>query len=103
MIDYTPANATTAGDVVVMGTHIGICHRDIAANSLGSLSVGPAVYSVPKVTAQTYTLGADVYWDAGNTTASSTSANSTFPQIGYAAAAYGNTTTRMNIVKSTSL
>lgn len=62
-IDYTPAAAVTAGDVVVVSDDlIGIATRDIAANKLGSLSVS-GVFDVPKITGA-IALGDKVYWDA---------------------------------------
>ncbi len=38
-IDYTPSSAVTAGDVIVQGALVGIPANDIAANTLGALSI----------------------------------------------------------------
>lgn len=61
-IDYTPAVAVTAGDVIVLN---GVCYvaaNDIAANALGTLNARSAV-KVPKKTGA-ISRGDAVYWDA---------------------------------------
>lgn len=61
-IDYTPAAAVTAGDVVVVGGIAGIPANDIAANALGAIQTR-GVFKVPKTTAA-WTVGLAVYWNA---------------------------------------
>ena len=65
-IDYTPATAVTAGDVIVQGELIGVAKRDIAANALGALTVR-GVYDFPKATGASTAIaaGVNVYWNAG--------------------------------------
>ena len=46
-IDYTPTADVAAGDVVVLGTIIGVASYDIAANTLGALNVS-GVFDMPK-------------------------------------------------------
>lgn len=69
-IDYTPAVAKTAGDVVVQGDLIGIVAIDIPANRLGALAL-EGVFDFPKSGAVSFTTGQKVYWDATNLIASS--------------------------------
>lgn len=62
VIDYTPASACYAGDVVLLGAIPAIVQRDIAASALGSVIIG-GVAKVPKDTS-TFTVGDAVYWNA---------------------------------------
>lgn len=61
-IDYTPASAVTAGDVVVLAGVVGIAGSDIAANVKGSLCT-EGIWKVPKTTAA-WTVGLPVHWNA---------------------------------------
>lgn len=61
-IDYTPAAAVTAGDVVVLGGIVGVAANDIAANAKGSLEI-EGVFKVPKTTAA-WVIGLPVHWNA---------------------------------------
>jgi len=69
-IDYTPGADVSAGDVVVQNDLIGIAKLDIASGALGALAVS-GVYDLPKATGvgEAIAAGAKVYWDAGNTVA----------------------------------
>lgn len=78
-IDYTPSSAKSAGDAVVLGNLVGICGADIEANVKGSLDLS-GVWWVPKATGGALTAGTIVYWDSGNTRATSTP--STFKKMG---------------------
>ena len=73
-VDYTPAQAVAAGQVVVQGDLVGVARTPIAANALGSLAV-EGVFDFPKATGGGTALaaGASVYWDAGNSRATATS------------------------------
>ena len=68
MADYTPSVATPAGSVIVLSVTAGICcmvtHTDIAANVLGSASIGGGFYDV--VNFSNAVNGTKVYWDATN-------------------------------------
>ena len=61
-IDYTPASAVVAGQVVVRNSLIAIAKLAIAANTLGALAV-KGVFDVAKVTGAIDD-GTKVYWDA---------------------------------------
>lgn len=82
-IDYRPANAVAAGDVIVLGTLVGIARLDIEANTLGSLAV-VGCFEAPKATGA-ITAGAAVYWDATNKQVTTTAAGK--PYLGKAVAA----------------
>jgi len=62
-IDYTPASAVSAGDVVVQGDLVGVAKKDIQANQLGALAT-EGVFEFPKDTSTAIGAGVDVYWDA---------------------------------------
>ena len=49
VLDYTPAAAVAAGDVVVIGSLVGVAPVAIAANAMGSLSID-GVFSMPCAT-----------------------------------------------------
>lgn len=85
-IDYTPGTAVAAGDVVVVGSIVGVATRDIAANALGALAI-KGVFRVAKATTSVSAIaaGAKLYWDAGNEVA--TTVASTHKVLGYAVAA----------------
>jgi predicted RecA/RadA family phage recombinase len=72
-VDYTPTSAVAAGDVVVQGELVGVAKVPIAANVLGALAV-VGVFDFPKATGggTAITAGANCYWDAANTRATTT-------------------------------
>ena len=73
-IDYTPAVAVTAGDVVVQGELVGVAKKDIAADALGALAV-EGVFDFPKavLSSSAITVGAKCYWDDTNDVATTSS------------------------------
>jgi predicted RecA/RadA family phage recombinase len=92
VIDYTPGSAVTGGDVIVLGSVVGIATQDIAANAKGSLAL-EGVFKVPKITGVN-AVGTLIYWDPTgnpvNGTAGSGAATSTagsLKQLGYVAEA----------------
>ncbi|MCL2743639.1 MAG: DUF2190 family protein [Planctomycetaceae bacterium] len=96
-IDYTPSAAVAAGQVVTAGKIIGIAKRDIRANELGALHL-VGVYDIVKA-AGAVTLGAEVYWDATATNATTTASTNALIGIAVAAAASGDETVRVRIGK----
>lgn len=46
MVEYTPSQAVSAGQVIVTNDTVRIAHRDIAANELGALAAGDGLYWV---------------------------------------------------------
>ena len=89
-IDHTPAPGSdvTAGDVVVQGDLLGIAKLDIAAGTLGALAV-TGVFDVPKATGagEAITAGTKVYWDAGNSVATTDTAEGANKYLGKTVAA----------------
>lgn len=63
VLDYTPASAVAAGDVVVIGSLVGVAPVAIAANKLGSLAID-GVYSMPCASGATGAQGSAINWYA---------------------------------------
>lgn len=63
ILDYTPASAVAAGDVVVIGAIVGVAPRAIAANALGALAV-EGVFEMPVATGATGAQGSAINWYA---------------------------------------
>jgi len=63
-IDYTPAAAVTAGDVIVRGDAVAIAKLDIAANELGALHTAGVFDVVKESTTDVFLADQPVYWDA---------------------------------------
>ena len=61
-VDYTPASAVVAGQVVVQSRLVGIAKSPIAAGALGELAIA-GVFDVDQ-NAEIIVAGAPVYWDA---------------------------------------
>ena len=104
-IDHTPVSAVAAGQVVVVGAHVGVAKTPIAANALGALAAG-GVFDVVKATGAIND-GAVVYWDAdgnpvggtaGTGAATTTSSSNTFMGFAVGAALSGDATVRLNLV-----
>jgi predicted RecA/RadA family phage recombinase len=63
VLDYTPASAVAAGDVVVIGSLVGVAPVAIAANAMGSLAID-GVWSMPCATGATGAQGSAISWYA---------------------------------------
>ena len=63
LLDYTPASAVAAGDVIVIGSLVGVAPRPIAANATGSLAV-EGVFALPCATGATGAQGSAISWYA---------------------------------------
>lgn len=85
-LDYIPTKAVAAGEVVSLGTRIGVAGSDIAANELGHLHV-VGVFKMPKAASTAITMGAALYFDESSEKITTT-ADSNIP-AGYAAADAG--------------
>lgn len=85
-VDYRPADAVSAGDVVVQETLVGVARLDIPADTLGSLAV-VGIFEVEKA-ADAVAAGTPVYWDATNKVVTTTATgNVYFGKTVYAAEA----------------
>lgn len=60
-INYTPGADVPAGDVVTVGNLVGVVHRSIPANILGTLHINGGIYS--GVGNGVIAVGATVYFD----------------------------------------
>lgn len=87
-IDHTPGSALSAGDVVVVGSLVGIAATDIAAGKLGAILVD-GVFEFPKA-AEALSVGDSAYWDAGASNVTATASGNTLVGIVVAAAASGD-------------
>lgn len=63
VVDYTPASAVSAGDVVVIGSLVGVAPVAIAANKLGALAID-GVFSMPCASGVTGAQGSAINWYA---------------------------------------
>ena len=70
-IDYTPTADIAAGEVVVLGTLVGVTKVPIPANTLGALAVR-GVFDVAKDAATIFTAGQFVFWDEAANQATTT-------------------------------
>jgi len=108
-VDYTPSSAVSAGDVVMFGDQPMVAERDIAANTLGSLTCD-GVFDVLKDTS-TIVLGDAIYWHTAGTPigGSTTGAANNVAAGGYlmgqalAAAATGETTVRVKLLANVNI
>ncbi len=97
-IDYTPGANVGAGDVIVQNDLVGVAKQDIPANTLGSLSV-TGVLDFPKATGGGSAIaeGLDVYWDEGNTLATTDDGAGANKKIGRSVAAADDDATTVRI------
>jgi predicted RecA/RadA family phage recombinase len=97
-IDYTPGTDTAAGAVVVQGELVGVTKVPIAANALGALAV-VGVFDFPKATGggTAITAGANCYWDAANSRATTTSSGNKLIGKCVRAAADADATVRIRL------
>jgi len=99
-IDYTPVSAVSAGDVIVVGSLVGVAVRDIAAGEKGALAI-EGVFEFDKTAGsggEAFTAGQLVYWNA--TSGEPDSNNLGSNQLGYVveAAALDATIVRVKLV-----
>jgi predicted RecA/RadA family phage recombinase len=97
-IDHTPSGALAAGDVVDLGTSVGIAVTAIAANTQGALTI-EGVFDFAKFVDEVIAVWDVMYWDEATNTASKTIAYSE-AVIGKAvkAAAAGDATVRIKLL-----
>lgn len=102
-IDYTPSGSSlVAGQVVDLGTFVGVAITDIADGVTGALAI-EGIFDFAKYTGQSFSVGDLVYWDEGTNTATSTSGYSE-ATIGKAvkAAVSGDSTVRVKLIPNIS-
>jgi len=59
---YNAGSALTAGTVVVIGNHVGVCATDIGALETGAVFVS-GVFEMATVTNASFAIGDVLYWD----------------------------------------
>lgn len=77
-------NTVYYGDIVVIGSLVGVAECDIPVGGLGAVSIS-GVYEMPSDTGTAYAQGDALYWDASNKRVTKTSDSNT--ACGHAAAA----------------
>lgn len=63
LLEYTPASAVEAGDVVVIGSLVAVATQDIAANAKGTVAID-GVWSLPCASGATGAQGSAINWYA---------------------------------------
>jgi predicted RecA/RadA family phage recombinase len=81
-----PADVSS-GDLVVAGSLFGVAATDAASGKPVEI-VTTGVFTLPKTSAQAWTLGVKVYWDSENAVLTTTASTNLF--IGHAVAAAAN-------------
>lgn len=94
-IDHTPSGAVAAGDVVVVGSIVGVAPRAIAANALGAIQI-EGVFDIAK-DGNEITAGAAVYYDESESEIVTTASGNVFCGHAIAAAAAGAATVRVKL------
>jgi predicted RecA/RadA family phage recombinase len=82
-----PAGGVSSGDLVIVGAIAGVAAKDAAEDEKVNIQT-TGVFSLPKTSAQAWSEGDRIYWDAANSRADKTATLGTF--IGIAAAAAAN-------------
>jgi len=103
-IPYVASGAKASGQVVVIGSIVGISMTDVANTKTGQLAV-EGVWDIPAATAE-ITAGAAVYWDAdgnpvggtaGTGAATATATDNTLAGYALATKAAGGGTVRVKL------
>ena len=95
-IHYTPVAAVSAGDVVPVGSLLGIAPVDIPANTTGSLELD-GVFDVPAVNDDAFVFGEPLYWDAAEEEATAVAEDNAYLGIAVLPKAETATTARVLI------
>lgn len=86
-VTVTAPAAVTSGDVVAVGSLIGVAEGS-AASGKPVVLVRSGIFSLPKISAQAWTVGAKIYWDSGASAMTTTATGNTL--VGFAAEAAAN-------------
>ena len=85
-LEITAAADIASGAGVLVGATFGVAAGDIAEGDKGIINLG-GVYELPKVSAQAWTQGARIYWEAAENRCTTTASGNTLIGTAYAAAA----------------
>ena len=94
VVDYVASGAITSGQVVLMGSRVGVALAAIASGATGAVRV-KGIFTIAKLSTDVVAQGDLLYWDAGNSRLTTTA--STHKVAGYATAAAGNGVTTVEI------
>lgn len=94
VIDYVAGSAVTSGQVLLIGTRIGVALAAIASGATGAVRM-LGIFTIAKLSTDVVAAGALLYWDNANSRLTVTSAGNTL--AGYATAAAGNGVTTVEI------
>ncbi len=83
VLDFTPTEDVKNGQVVPIGSRVGVAGSDIAANEPGHLHVAGG-FEMDKAAGEAVTMGAALYYDAANDCVTAAGEGAT--PAGYAAA-----------------
>lgn len=95
-IDYTPEDDVDAGQIVVLGSLVGITKLPIAAGETGALAL-KGVFEGDKADGVAFAAGAPVYFDTGDGNLNGTSSGNTLAGYAVADAAEDDTTVRFRL------
>lgn len=90
-MDYTPGTAVVSGQMVKVGTKVGVAIADIAIGEKGALRV-TGVVGYTKKAGDAPAQGAALYWDDTAKNLTVTSSGNTYAGWAFAAAAGGDAT-----------
>ena len=93
-ITFTTVGGVTSGDVVVLGSLVGVANDTIAAGGLATAIVN-GVFRVDKANADAFTQGAKAYWDGSEMT--TTAGGNTFAGLCWADAGAGTDKVNVNL------
>lgn len=95
-VSHTPSGAAVVpGEVVPLGSMVGVASKDIAVGVPGSLQIA-GKYDVPCASADVIAVGDDLYWDDSASQFTKTATNNTYG--GKAGTAAGNGVTTCHIL-----
>ncbi|MEO1733184.1 MAG: DUF2190 family protein [Pseudomonadota bacterium] len=96
-ITITATAAGTSGSGLLVGDLFGVLMGDVAVNEEVELKL-VGVFELPKTEAQTWTVGAAIYWDDTNAVCTTTGTGNT--KIGHAVVAAANPSTTGTVLLS---
>lgn len=94
VIDYVASSPVTSGQVLLIGTRIGVALAGIASGATGAVQV-LGIFTIAKLSTDVVAAGALLYWDNTNSRLTTTASGNTL--AGYATAAAGNGVTTVEI------
>jgi len=83
--------AVSSGDFVAVGAICGVAQHDAASGADVSI-VRQGAFTLPKTSAQAWSVGEKLYWDSGNAVVTSTASGNTLIGAAHAAAANPSST-----------